>query len=224
VGGRGLSIAEHVSFIDHALSVFFDWRALVVGLVSSLGSLIGISAIRDWTPLSIILTSIAVGAGVSITYIAVQLFMRYRRATRALPKARYERQVPQTQLRADLTAVEGFKSILAGRGRSECAISCLDQLSARLSREIHDRLRQGNLVAWGRPSHDLPQRRILAREWDSIEISFDRRTLTSTMLDDSTAPIHACAWTRKNIRDRKLAYVEICFCGVQFYDLFPPMR
>ncbi|MGC1861410.1 MAG: hypothetical protein WA733_09885 [Methylocystis sp.] len=84
-----------------------------------------------------------------------------------------------------------------------------ERLLQQLNQDLHDKLRDGAISAWGRPvKHefrgDAPLRVIAKEEWDDIELILDRRALDGT----SSRP---CARTRAGIRDSRLMYVDVEF-------------
>lgn len=78
IGKSAFKAAEHAHFADILFSTIFDWKTGAIGVTSAVLSFFSIPAIRDWSPLTIVLVSIAIGAGVSIIYIAVRLLIEDR--------------------------------------------------------------------------------------------------------------------------------------------------
>lgn len=79
------------------------------------------------------------------------------------------------------------------------------RLMMELDREIHDRLRKGSWVAWGRLSHDMPLKPINADEWDKVKIMFDEESITRF-------PSNACAWLRDlNAYGNRIRYINVQF-------------
>jgi hypothetical protein len=79
----GIEAGEHAHFIHTLLSLVGDPKTWAVTVLSGVASFFGLPAVRDWTPLTIVLASITVAAAVSIIYIAVRLAFaihRYRLA------------------------------------------------------------------------------------------------------------------------------------------------
>jgi hypothetical protein len=89
------------------------------------------------------------------------------------------------------------------------------RLESQLDREIHDKLRAGELTAYGRTNHGNPLRPIPKEEWDEIEIMFDKESLAKCSKN-------ACAW----LRDRRLVsggrirYIEVQFQKTEIRKLF----
>ena len=86
------------------------------------------------------------------------------------------------------------------------------RLDSHLDTEIHDKLRAGDLTAWGRTNHGNPLRQ---KEWDEIEIMLNRESLDK-------GSKNACAW----LRDRRLVsggrirYIEVQFKKTEICKLF----
>ena len=81
--------------------------------------------------------------------------------------------------------------------------------------EIHDRLRAGDLIAWGTPDNKKPHQKIKQEEWSDIALNADVRDLTS-----KPAQLHAI-YRPKSSRGMAFAYVWIKFCRKQFLKEFP---
>ena len=89
------------------------------------------------------------------------------------------------------------------------------RLKSHFDMRIHDLLRQGQIVAWGRPGRDMPEQEIRAEEWSYMALDFDRKTL-----ENSLPIVHA--WKHPNARGmHRFAYANIRFSSIQFYNEFP---
>ena len=89
------------------------------------------------------------------------------------------------------------------------------RLELRLDNEIHDKLRAGELTAWGRTNYGNPLRRIQSDEWDEIAIMFDKESLTK-------GSTNACAW----LRDGRLAprwSARYCMCWPPLIAILAPV-
>ena len=73
------------------------------------------------------------------------------------------------------------------------------RLIKELDRDIHDKLRSGALLAWGRPNRAAPMRPIDSAEWDDIALITDKLAFENSR--------HSCAMTRKN--------GKVCYLGVK---------
>jgi hypothetical protein len=80
----GLETGEHAHFVDSLLSLLLDYKTWAITLASGFISLIWLPAIRDWTPLAIVLASVGVGAAISVIYIAVRLALAIHHLRRAV--------------------------------------------------------------------------------------------------------------------------------------------
>jgi hypothetical protein len=219
---RSLSTAEHVHFVDFVISQFFDWRSWAVFMLTGLISYFGLPAIRDWSPLRITLTSIAVGGSCSLMYVGYAVFrergQRHRdsKASSGQPAVTATATPDEPIIYVDASVA--FFDILENSDWSreqrpiEHAIS--DWLSRRLDDEIHNRLLQGRLRAWGRecltPFDEAPEDIIPKEKWAKIEIDFSNQPRT-------------CAVGRVKRNGVKVTtYAGIKFCKKEIYEAFPP--
>jgi hypothetical protein len=85
-GRRGLETAEHAHFIDLLVSWIVDWRTWALTLGLWFVSLFPLSALRDWTPLTIFLISLGIAAAVALVYIAIRLAIAVRHVRRAVQR------------------------------------------------------------------------------------------------------------------------------------------
>jgi hypothetical protein len=89
-----------------------------------------------------------------------------------------------------------------------------DWLSRRLDDEIHNRLYQNRLRAWGRrclnQRDEAPEGIIPASEWEKIEIHFTDRPRTCAV------------WRAKQNGVKVTAYGGVKFSKEEIYDAFPP--
>jgi hypothetical protein len=89
------------------------------------------------------------------------------------------------------------------------------RLVNQLDRDLHDKLRLGELSAWGRLDRDKPLRSIPKEEWDEVAIMFDERALTSKS-------DNACAWTRnlQDMRKNRIRYICVQFSHKEIFDAY----
>jgi hypothetical protein len=88
------------------------------------------------------------------------------------------------------------------------------RLEFHLDNEINDKLRAGELTAWGRTNHGNPLRRIQSDEWDEIAIMFDKESLTK-------GSTNACAWLRDDrVPGGRIRYIEVQFLQTEIRKLF----
>ena len=89
------------------------------------------------------------------------------------------------------------------------------RLELHLDNEIHDKLRAGELTAWGRTNHGNPLRRIQSDEWDEIAIMFDKELLTK-------GSTNACAWLRDDrlVPGGRIRYIRVQFLQTEIRKLF----
>jgi len=121
-----------------------------------------------------------------------------------------------------INAIEAFNKIIESSewARTLVCNNPSDQkirsrLINQLGRDLHDKLRLGELSAWGRLDSEKPLRPIPQEEWDEVTISFDERSLTSNNCN-------ACAWVKMHdVRKSRLRYVSVQFSRHEISDSYP---
>jgi len=142
----------------------------------------------------------------------------------------------EQKTRPDTAADESFNKIIQRSKWAKRAINTLDvssyfyppnldekqklerALYYKLSNEIHDKLRQGDMSAWGKFSNNegdsTPERRIDPEEWDDIRLCFvDDKSISGNTR-------RSCAYSDID-RAPNMHYFNVRFCDNQIKKLYP---
>lgn len=87
------------------------------------------------------------------------------------------------------------------------------RLKQALTKKIHDELRKGNLVAFGRGGETMTEREILSNEWDQIALDFHRTDASNS---------NVCTWIVRPSPSCSdgIKYTQVHFCARQFNAMF----
>jgi len=205
--------ADYNSII--ALLDILNWKTAIWAAIAGVAMTFYGAMNMQWSSQIVVLTALAAAAFMSLIVIAIRLTVFSR-----MPKHPEQKRetVAHVEFIADIDASVAFFDILENSDWSreqrpiEHPIS--DWLSRRLDDEIHNRLLQGRLRAWGReyltPCDEAPEDVIPKEKWAKIEIDFSDRPRT------------CASWRIKRNGTRVTAYGGIKFCKREIYDAFPP--
>ncbi|MDP1864889.1 MAG: hypothetical protein Q8L13_00925 [Bradyrhizobium sp.] len=230
--------ASRVDFAGTILGWIFDWKGWVVAIVGGSGGGVTFltAAIRGRDPLDVWVLALVVAAALMfIVWVIILLLEKRRRPNEAPVLDTNEGTRVSAPIEPDLNAADGFNAVMQRSQRVHDLARTPEQLrpgwyeshmsepewiqgriKEQIDQEIHDALRLGKIIAWGRIKHDHPLRPIEPKEWDDIELVFDSRTLTSVKPN-------VCAQRRKrNVRlGGDIVYVLVHFSRRQLLSLFP---
>ena len=218
---KGLVGLLHLSEDLDFLATILDWvglrpRDIAIAVASGLGATIW-RAFEGASILDEILYGLAALAIILAVIALSRHLMNERPAAPKLPTTPIPAPAEKVVHTPDISAASVFLEILANSEWSKEQKPDTNQpvsnwLALRLDREIHNRLRQGKLKAWGcrclTTIVEAPESEIPAEEWANIEIDFN------------PVPRTAAIW-----RVRKAGF-NVVYAGVrvskdQFYGDFP---
>jgi phage shock protein PspC (stress-responsive transcriptional regulator) len=196
----------------------YDWavRLGISGLIASAiggGVIAGIFRYDGWDPPIVLLAVTVAFAAFAVIYIGFCHHWDRRQA-----KQKTISLAAPVSLEANIDASVAFFDILENsdwsREQKPIEHPISDWLSRRLDDELHNRLYQNRLKAWGRrclnPIDEAPEGEIPADEWAKIEIDFVDRPRTCAM--------------RRGARNgpKVTAFAGIKFSKKEIYAAFPP--
>ncbi len=202
---------------------FIDWAARIhfVGWIAWAGggwfvTFLAASA-YGWDPVSVWVGSVVVGACCAMIFIAfkVHKYPAFKSSTTAISVPAIDHEPEPTP---DINASIAFFEILSNsewskQQRPDTEYSVSDWLARRLDGEIHNRLHQGKIKAWGHrclnPWKEAPENEIPAEEWAKIEIDFAPSARTSAL------------WRVKQNGSSNVVYAGVRFSKKQIYASFP---
>ncbi|MCG2629717.1 hypothetical protein L6654_24135 [Bradyrhizobium sp. WYCCWR 13023] len=202
-----------------------DLKTAVGGFLSFFGMTFFGATNMQWSPPAVLLAGLTAAAVVSVTLVAFRIWLRME------PKKHTAKQneasvAPTAPLDGDIDARAAFFRILeSSQWRADQDVATdpkglvYDWREVRLSTEIHNYLRNGQLAAWGEEclpgTASTPRKPIPPETWDRVAIHFDR----------SSAPRTAAHFRGRTSRAQgPMAWVGIQFSSAQMFDLYPLRR